>query len=344
MARFPGTDVRLRGTDAERAAALADGGRRVHLELSAAELARAPRLRWVHSSAVAVETLVPARAGGARRARQQLARRAGRADCGARARRRAGARQAAAVRDSRTRRRGRLGAGRLYRVAPAWLLNGRTLGLIGLGSIGQALARAPRRSGCTSSRSGAKPDAPPVAGVSAVYGRDRLLEMLGQVRRPRDRRAAHADTDRLIDRTALAALKPGAVVINVGRAAIIDTDALIDALQDGPPGRRGARRFPEEPLPPGHPLWTAPNVILTPHTSGFRQGHWDEVIDVFARQPAAVTRRASRCGSKWPPRADTEEQASRLGSGLAPSGGGFDVDHRILDLGEARHQAILHDV
>ena len=37
-----------------------------------------------------------------------------------------------------------------------------------------------------------------------------------------------------------------------------------------------------EPLPESDPLWTAPNVILTPHTAGFRQGHWDEVIDVFA--------------------------------------------------------------
>ena len=39
--------------------------------------------------------------------------------------------------------------------------------------------------------------------------------------------------------------------------------------------------FPQEPLPADHPLWKTPNVILTPHTSGFRQGHWDEVIDLF---------------------------------------------------------------
>ena len=40
--------------------------------------------------------------------------------------------------------------------------------------------------------------------------------------------------------------------------------------------------FPQEPLPAEHPLWSTPNVILTPHTSGFRPGHWDEVVDVFA--------------------------------------------------------------
>ena len=39
--------------------------------------------------------------------------------------------------------------------------------------------------------------------------------------------------------------------------------------------------FPQEPLPPDHPLWTTPNVILTPHTSGFREGHWDDVIELF---------------------------------------------------------------
>ena len=39
--------------------------------------------------------------------------------------------------------------------------------------------------------------------------------------------------------------------------------------------------FPQEPLPAAHPLWQTPNVILTPHTSGFRQGHWDEVVQLF---------------------------------------------------------------
>ena len=124
-------------------------------------------------------------------------------------------------------------------------------------------------------------DAPPVAGVSAVFGRDRLHDMLAQCDALAIAAPLTPHTDRLIDRTALAALKPGAIVINVGRAAVLDMDALIDGLRSGHLAGASLDVFPEEPLPASHPLWTAPNLLLTPHTSGFRQGHWDDVIDVF---------------------------------------------------------------
>ena len=90
------------------------------------------------------------------------------------------------------------------------------------------------------------------------------------------------DTEGLMGRDAIASMKPGAVLINVGRARILDTGALVDALHAGHLSGASLDVFPEEPLPADHPLWSCPNVILTPHTSGFRQGHWDEVIDVFA--------------------------------------------------------------
>ena len=163
-----------------------------------------------------------------------------------------------------------------------WLVNGRTLGIVGLGSIGQALAARASALGMSVVALRRQTDAPPVSGVSAVYGRDRLHEMLGQCDVLAIAAPLTPHTDRLIDRTALAALKPGAIVINVGRAAILDTDALVAALGRGHLGGASLDVFPEEPLPSGHPLWTAPNVLLTPHTSGFRQGHWDDVIEVFA--------------------------------------------------------------
>jgi phosphoglycerate dehydrogenase-like enzyme len=91
-----------------------------------------------------------------------------------------------------------------------------------------------------------------------------------------------AETEHLIGAPELARMKRGAVLINVGRARIVDHVALGQALQTGQLGGASLDVFHQEPLPADDPLWTAPNVILTPHTSGFRQGHWDEAIDLFA--------------------------------------------------------------
>ena len=86
-------------------------------------------------------------------------------------------------------------------------------------------------------------------------------------------------------------------MINVGRARIIDTDALVARCTPGHLGGASLDVFREEPLPADHPLWTSPNVILTPHTSGFRQGHWDEVVDRVRRQPRTIRRgdHSGRC-------------------------------------------------
>jgi phosphoglycerate dehydrogenase-like enzyme len=70
--------------------------------------------------------------------------------------------------------------------------------------------------------------------------------------------------------------------VNLSRGAVVDYDALAAKLWARELSGAVLDVFPEEPLPPGHRLWTTPNVILTPHTSGFRHGHWDEVIDVFS--------------------------------------------------------------
>ena len=129
---------------------------------------------------------------------------------------------------------------------------------------------------------GRRSDTPPAVGVAAVYGRDGLEEMLGHCDALVIAAPLTPHTSHLIDRTALAALRPGAVVVNVGRAAILDSVALIDALRSGHLAGAALDVFPEEPLPAEHPLWSAPNLIVTPHTSGFRQGHWDEVVDIFA--------------------------------------------------------------
>jgi phosphoglycerate dehydrogenase-like enzyme len=75
-------------------------------------------------------------------------------------------------------------------------------------------------------------------------------------------------TRRVFDDRFFAALKPGAVFVNVGRGESVDTDALVRALKSGRLGGAGLDVTDPEPLPADHPLWTMPNVIVTPHSAG----------------------------------------------------------------------------
>src|SRR5262249_49540922 len=77
----------------------------------------------------------------------------------------------------------------------------------------------------------------------------------------------HTDeTERMIGAEELALLPPGAVLINIGRGALIDESALIAALRSGHLGGAALDVFAEEPLPPDNPLWELPNVLISPHS------------------------------------------------------------------------------
>lgn len=118
--------------------------------------------------------------------------------------------------------------------------------------------------------------------VERVYGKDQLDEFLGQCHVIVVAAPLTPETHGLLGAAEFAQLPKGAIVVNVGRAKIIDTEALIGALTSGHLGGASLDVFPQEPLPAAHPLWSTPNVILTPHTSGFRRGHWDEVVELYA--------------------------------------------------------------
>ena len=82
-------------------------------------------------------------------------------------------------------------------------------------------------------------------------------------------------TRHLLDRAAFAAVKPGAILVNIGRGGTIDHEALLEALEDGRLAGAGLDVTEPEPLPEGHTLWKAPNVIITPHCSA-----WSDATDV----------------------------------------------------------------
>jgi len=80
-----------------------------------------------------------------------------------------------------------------------------------------------------------------------------------------------ADTERLIGAAQISGMKPGAILINTARGALVDEGALADALRDGRIAAAGLDVFAEEPVPPEHPLLALPNVIAAPHLAWLTQ-------------------------------------------------------------------------
>ena len=142
---------------------------------------------------------------------------------------------------------------------PLGTLDGKTLGLLGIGEIGSRVAVLARAFGMTVVVH--RRSATPVDGVTLV-GFDDLLA-----------RADHLviaapispETAGLIGAEALAKVRRGVHIVNIARGGIIDTDALVAALTSGHVGAASLDVTDPEPLPAGHPLWTAPNARITPH-------------------------------------------------------------------------------
>jgi phosphoglycerate dehydrogenase-like enzyme len=89
------------------------------------------------------------------------------------------------------------------------------------------------------------------------------------------------DTLHLVDARALARMKRGAVLVNVGRGALVDEKALAAALESGHLGGAALDVFEVEPLPPESPLWGMRNVIVTPHASGSTPANLARAAEIF---------------------------------------------------------------
>lgn len=280
-ARFPQVHFVHATSAEERAQGLRDCDAAYTWILNAAELAQAPKLRWVHTSAVAVETLcLPelfARGVAVSNTRGVQAVPIAEHVMAVTL---ALAKQLPLALDHQ--RESRWAQNEFIGARLPWLLKGRTLGVIGLGTIGSEIARRARAFGMRVIAMRRRTANEAVPDVGEIFGPAQLAAFLAQCDVLVIAAPLTADTHAMMGAAQFAQLPPGAVVVNVGRAKIIDTDALIAALQSGHLGGAALDVFPQEPLPADHPLWTTPNVLLTPHTSGFRQGHWEKVIALFA--------------------------------------------------------------
>ena len=168
--------------------------------------------------------------------------------------------------------------GRWERVAPATLA-GSCVGIIGAGTVGRAAAARFRAFGTRTIGLKRRPVSLPE--FDEVWGPDRLEEVL---------RASDVlllscplspETHHMIDRERLASMKRTSILVNVSRGQVIVQADLIAALRRGEIGGAALDVFEQEPLPARSPLWSQPNVIVSPHCSSAGPEVWSAVTDEF---------------------------------------------------------------
>ena len=149
-----------------------------------------------------------------------------------------------------------------------------------MGRSGVAIARMARAAGLKVLA--CRKSGEPSAEVDGVYPDSQLLRMLGQVDVTVLCAPLTPSTRDLFGPTAFAAMRPGSYFINLARGALVQEDALIDALHSGHLAGAVLDVVRTEPLPPSSPLWTAPNLLITPHCSSEYDGWFADAALMFA--------------------------------------------------------------
>lgn len=165
---------------------------------------------------------------------------------------------------------------------PPCELAGATLGLVGLGSIGREVARHAAALGMRVIAVRQHPEKGNPANIAQVYGSAQLDELLSQSDYVVLAVPTTPSTLALINAQRLAAMKPDAYLINVGRGPLIDDAALIDALRTHKIAGAALDVFHEEPLPADSAYWDLENVLITPHTAGLTEKLWERHYALFA--------------------------------------------------------------
>ncbi|MDQ1013925.1 D-2-hydroxyacid dehydrogenase [Streptomyces afghaniensis] len=159
-------------------------------------------------------------------------------------------------------------------------ITGRTVLVWGTGPIGRAIARLLGAVGmrvCGAGRK-ARTDDPD---FGTVHGSTTVTSALGEADYVVLAAPLTKGTRGMVDASVLAAMKPGARLINVGRGGLVDEEALIDHLAAGRLAGAALDVFGQEPLPAESPLWDMPGVMISPHTAGETTGEREALVEVF---------------------------------------------------------------
>ncbi|MEW6522798.1 MAG: D-2-hydroxyacid dehydrogenase [Bacillota bacterium] len=149
---------------------------------------------------------------------------------------------------------------------PVERISGKVLGIAGLGVIGSAIARRARAFDMRVT--GLRRVAVPAEGVERVYGREELHEFLSTADYVVILLPLTSETHGMFGSAEFEVMKPGAVLMNMGRGQVVKEPELIEGLKRGRPSHALLDVFEEEPLPSGSELWSLPNVTITPHNAG----------------------------------------------------------------------------
>ena len=157
-------------------------------------------------------------------------------------------------------------------------LQGLHLGVVGLGPLGEAVARLGLALGMrvTGLRRSPRGDEP-----GETRSMDELAGLLPEVDALVLAVPLTEATRNLMNAEAFALLKPGALFVNVARGEVVDEEALVASLREGRLAGAGLDVFREEPLPEESPLWSMPNVLVTPHSSGTSPGNQVRASEIF---------------------------------------------------------------
>lgn len=164
-----------------------------------------------------------------------------------------------------------------WRRREARLLSGSTVGIVGAGTIGAAAAQRFAAFGATCL--GTKREPTPLPGFDEVLPPTRVGELVERSDVIVVACPLTEETRGLLDAGTLSRAKPGAVLVDVSRGGVVVGSALLAALREGRLAGAALDVFEVEPLPQGHPFWTLPNVIVTPHSSAAAPGVWNGILD-----------------------------------------------------------------
>ena len=164
-------------------------------------------------------------------------------------------------------------------------LAGQTMAIIGPGRIGREIARIARgfRMRVVALGRDSDPARAETLGVDRLYSREELHPMLAEADCLVVCAPLTPETEDLLGAAEFAALKPGAVFVNIGRGAIVDEHALLRGLREGRIAFAALDVFREEPLPPESPFWDMPNVLINPHSASTVATENAKITELFVR-------------------------------------------------------------